>query len=36
MFPVSIGGKAYDTGLVLSWLEDEMGRPKAMAVNKLA
>ena len=33
-FPTTLGGKAYDTGLVMSWLEVEVNAPKAISVAK--
>ena len=34
-FPTSLGGKAFDTAVVMAWLESEMdGEPKAMVIQK--
>ena len=30
-FPTTHGGKAHDTGLLMSWLEEEVDEPKAIA-----
>ena len=33
-FPTSIGGKAYDTGLALAWVEDDLSHPLSQAENE--
>lgn len=33
-FPTSLNGKAFDTGLVIGWLEDDLSCPSPEAIDR--